>query len=44
MKTYKIEFEIVLKDSQMDWIQQSIEKQLESNEFIDEFKITEVKQ
>lgn len=42
MKTYKIEFEIVLKDSQMDWIQQSIEKQLESNEFIDEFKITEV--
>ena len=44
MKTYKIEFEIVLKDNQMDWIQQSIEKQLESNEFIDEFKITEVKQ
>jgi hypothetical protein len=43
MKTYKIEFEIVLKDNQMDWIQQSIEKQLESNEFIDEFKITEVK-
>ena len=44
MKTYKIEFEIVLKDNQMDWIQESIEKQLESNEFIDEFKITEVKQ
>jgi 2-oxoglutarate dehydrogenase complex dehydrogenase (E1) component-like enzyme len=43
MKTYKIEFEIVLKDNQMDWIQQSIEKQLESNEFVDEFKITEVK-
>jgi 2-oxoglutarate dehydrogenase complex dehydrogenase (E1) component-like enzyme len=43
MRTYKIEFEIVLKDNQMDWIQQSIEKQLESNEFVDEFKITEVK-
>jgi hypothetical protein len=43
MRTYKIEFEIVLKDNQMDWIQQSIEKQLESNEFIDEFKIVEVK-
>jgi hypothetical protein len=43
MKTYKIEFEIVLKDNQMDWIQESIEKQLESNEFVDEFKITEVK-
>lgn len=43
MKTYKIEFEIVLKDNQLEWIQQSIEKQLESNEFIDEFKIVEAK-
>lgn len=43
MKTYKIEFEIVLKDNQMDWIQQSIEKQLEWNEYIDEFKIVEAK-
>ena len=42
MKTYKVEFEIVLKNDSTDWIAYAIEDQLEPKEFIDSFKIKEV--
>jgi hypothetical protein len=47
MKTYKIEFEIVLKDTaKPDWgddfISRAIEEQLERGEFIDSYFIEEV--
>lgn len=43
MKTYKVTFEIVLKNNDMGWIEQVIEEQLERNEFIDSYTIEEVK-
>ena len=44
MKTYKITFEIVLKNDDTAWIERAIEEQLESGEFIDYGNIEEVKQ
>jgi len=43
MKTYKVEFEIVLKNDDTDWIASAIEDCLESHEFIDALSIEEVK-
>ena len=44
MKTYRVTFDIVLKNDDTDWIEQSIEQCLESGEFIDSVNIEEVKQ
>jgi hypothetical protein len=44
MKTYKVYFEIVLKNDDTDWIEQAIEEQLEKGEQILEGNIEEVKQ
>jgi hypothetical protein len=44
MKTYKVEFEIVLKNDDTDWLWNTIEEQLETGEFIDCQLIEEVKQ
>lgn len=43
MKTYKVTFEICLKNDDTDWIERAIEENLESGEFIDFGNIEEVK-
>jgi hypothetical protein len=43
MKTFKVEFEIVLKNDDTDWITSAVEDCLESHEFIDNISIEEVK-
>lgn len=43
MKTYKVYFEIVLKNDDTAWIEQAIEEQLETGEQILEGNIEEVK-
>ena len=42
MKTYKVTFEIVLKDDDTDWIEKAIEENLENGEYINEGNIEEV--
>ena len=44
MKTYKVTFEIVLKNDDTEWIERAIEEQLENGEFIDFGNIEEIKQ
>jgi len=42
MKTYKVTFEIALKNDDTDWIERAIEENLESGEEILEGNIEEV--
>ena len=42
MKTYKVTFEIVLKNDSFEWIYPCLEEQLEPTEYIDNIKIEEV--
>jgi nitrogen regulatory protein PII len=42
MKTYKVEFEIVLKNDDINWLWDTIEQQLETGEFLDSQLIEEV--
>jgi len=42
MKIYKVEFEIVLKNDDINWLWDTIEQQLESGEFLDSQLIEEV--
>jgi hypothetical protein len=42
MKTFRVTFEIVLKNNDTDWIERAIEEQLETGEFIDSGNIEEL--
>ena len=42
MKTYRVVFEIVIKNDDTDWIEKAIEEQLEPGEYINSGNIEEV--
>ena len=42
MKTFRVVFDIVLKNDDTDWIERAIEEQLETGEFIDSGNIEEL--